>query len=88
MRSKASWQTGRLSSYSDSWSHGHGDKYFGRRCDKGRFCKDFRLKKEIEASWSEFKELSIGMSGDYLIAIEYGATIVRVGHKIFTVENE
>ena len=52
------------------------------------FARISALKKEIEASWSEFKELSIGMSGDYLIAIEYGATIVRVGHKIFTVENE
>lgn len=30
-----------------------------------------------------FRELSIGMSGDYLIALEYGATIVRVGTAIF-----
>ncbi|MDR1055184.1 MAG: YggS family pyridoxal phosphate-dependent enzyme [Prevotellaceae bacterium] len=31
----------------------------------------------------EFKELSMGMSGDYLIAIEEGATMVRVGSSIF-----
>jgi len=31
----------------------------------------------------EFKELSMGMSGDYLLAIEEGATIVRIGSKIF-----
>ncbi len=30
-----------------------------------------------------FKEISMGMSGDYLVAIEEGATIVRVGSKIF-----
>ena len=30
-----------------------------------------------------FQEISIGMSGDYLIAIEEGATIIRVGSLIF-----
>ena len=30
-----------------------------------------------------FKEISMGMSGDYPIAIEEGATMVRVGSKIF-----
>jgi len=30
-----------------------------------------------------FKELSIGMSGDYPIAIEEGATMVRIGSSIF-----
>ena len=30
-----------------------------------------------------FKELSMGMSGDYLLAIKYNATYVRVGTKIF-----
>ena len=29
------------------------------------------------------KELSMGMSEDYMEAIEYGATYVRVGSKIF-----
>jgi len=32
---------------------------------------------------SFFKELSIGMSSDYLIAIEYGSTMVRIGSAIF-----
>ena len=31
----------------------------------------------------EFKELSMGMSGDYLIAQQHGATMVRVGSLIF-----
>lgn len=31
----------------------------------------------------EFKELSMGMSGDYRIALEEGSTIIRVGSAIF-----
>jgi len=31
----------------------------------------------------KFKELSMGMSGDYLVAIKNNATYVRVGSKIF-----
>ena len=30
-----------------------------------------------------FKELSMGMSADYTIAIEQGATLVRIGSDIF-----
>ncbi|NCB72320.1 MAG: YggS family pyridoxal phosphate-dependent enzyme, partial [Clostridia bacterium] len=32
-----------------------------------------------------FKEISMGMSGDYRIAIEEGSTIVRIGTGIFGV---
>ena len=35
----------------------------------------------------EMKELSMGMSGDYEIAIEEGATIVRIGTSIFGKRN-
>ena len=45
------------------------DKYFSAMND---------LNKELN-----FKELSMGMSGDYLDAIRYNATYVRVGSKIF-----
>lgn len=31
----------------------------------------------------EFKEISMGMSGDYAIAIEHGSTMIRVGSTIF-----
>ena len=31
----------------------------------------------------DFRELSMGMSGDWRIAVEYGATIVRIGTAIF-----
>ena len=40
------------------------------------------LKQEAPANLS-FSELSMGMSGDYEIAIEEGATVVRVGQAIF-----
>ena len=44
------------------------------------------LRQRLVASHPElpdFKELSIGMSQDYKIAIECGATIVRIGSDIF-----
>ena len=41
------------------------------------------LKVEYFADHPEFKELSMGMSGDYLIAQEHGSTMVRVGSMIF-----
>ncbi len=45
-----------------------------------------QLKDEIDAEKIprvEMKELSMGMSGDYMAAIEEGATIVRLGTAIF-----
>ena len=48
---------------------GNTEKYFAEMSD---------LNKELN-----FKELSMGMSGDYLEAIKYNATYVRVGSKIF-----
>jgi PLP dependent protein len=52
---------------------------------------EFRLLKSIFESlkWDyfsdqqEFKEVSMGMSDDYSIAVEEGSTIVRIGSKIF-----
>ena len=41
------------------------------------------LKNEYFIGKEEFNEISMGMSGDYLLAIEEGATIVRVGSSIF-----
>lgn len=35
------------------------------------------------ASNEQFKELSMGMSGDYLTAIEFGSTLVRIGSLVF-----
>lgn len=41
------------------------------------------LKQEFFSSQDAFKEISMGMSGDYPIAIEEGSTMVRVGSSIF-----
>ncbi|MBP5535999.1 MAG: YggS family pyridoxal phosphate-dependent enzyme [Bacteroidales bacterium] len=45
------------------------------------------LKSKYFAAHSEFKEISMGMSGDYEIAIEEGSTLVRVGSAIFGARN-
>lgn len=42
-----------------------------------------KLKTNYFQQASSFKEISMGMSGDYPIAIENGSTMVRVGSKIF-----
>jgi pyridoxal phosphate enzyme (YggS family) len=42
-----------------------------------------RLKDEFFSGDDAFKELSMGMSGDYKIALEEGSTIVRLGSTIF-----
>lgn len=41
------------------------------------------FKTQYFANDEAFKELSMGMSGDYTIAVEEGATIIRVGTLIF-----
>ena len=41
------------------------------------------LKERFFADEPAFKEISMGMSGDYLIAQEHGSTMVRVGSQIF-----
>lgn len=41
------------------------------------------IKKNYFAETPSFKEISMGMSGDYLIAIEEGSTIVRIGTALF-----
>ena len=42
-----------------------------------------QLKATLFANHPEFCELSMGMSGDYPIAIEEGATLIRIGSTIF-----
>jgi pyridoxal phosphate enzyme (YggS family) len=54
-------------------NEGNVEKYFSEMSD---------LNKELN-----FKELSMGMSGDYLEAIRYNATYVRVGSKIFGIRD-
>jgi len=60
----------------------------GATADETRLCFE-RLRDIFEDLRSErlvgphFRELSMGMSGDYPIAIEAGATIVRIGSALF-----
>lgn len=42
-----------------------------------------QLKNTIFVQQPDFKEISMGMSGDYAIAIEEGSTMIRVGSNIF-----
>ena len=59
--------------------------------DEGQIAEEFdtvrqlfaRLKDRFFAESPDFKVLSMGMSGDYLIAQEHGSTMVRVGSMIF-----
>ena len=59
--------------------------------DQLQIRKEFRLLKTLfdtvrqkyQKPNLQFEELSMGMSGDYKIAIEEGSTMIRVGSKIF-----
>ncbi|MGC6428826.1 MAG: YggS family pyridoxal phosphate-dependent enzyme [Flavobacteriales bacterium] len=56
--------------------------------DKNQIRNEFKLIKSLFEKFkkdnsSEFNTLSIGMSGDYNIAIEEGSTMIRVGSGIF-----
>lgn len=46
-------------------------------------CREMRDKMAEKFPGLDFSELSMGMSGDFKIAIEEGATIVRIGTAIF-----
>jgi uncharacterized pyridoxal phosphate-containing UPF0001 family protein len=41
------------------------------------------LKQQYFAAHASFSEISMGMSGDYPIAIKKGSTMIRVGSSIF-----
>lgn len=47
----------------------------------------YQLKSNFSAENIEWKEISMGMSSDYLIAIEEGSTLVRIGSSIFGKRN-
>ncbi|MDO8736472.1 MAG: YggS family pyridoxal phosphate-dependent enzyme [Thermoleophilia bacterium] len=45
-----------------------------------------RLQSQLNQKWSgshDFRHLSMGTSGDYVVAVEEGATIIRVGSVVF-----
>ena len=53
------------------------------RADFGRLKAFMDYLQDLFPEYESFRELSIGMSGDWRIALEYGATIVRIGTAIF-----
>ena len=53
------------------------------RADFARIADFSAYLKDLFPELTDFRELSIGMSGDWRIALEYGATIVRIGTAIF-----
>ena len=63
--------------------------------DQDLVCREFRflkscfaqLKRDYFSDDQEFKEISMGMSGDYLSAIHEGSTMIRVGTVIFGERN-
>ena len=42
-----------------------------------------KLKQDFFSDSDSFKEISMGMSSDYMIAVEEGSTMVRIGSEIF-----
>ena len=53
------------------------------RGDFGRISDLFKRIRLDYPAMESFKELSIGMSDDYRIALDYGATFVRIGTAVF-----
>ncbi len=51
--------------------------------DKTQIRNEFQLLFSLYQNYPEFEILSMGMSGDYKIAIEEGSNMIRVGSKIF-----
>lgn len=54
---------------------------------KNEFHKIQALFNQLKTTYTEFDTLSIGMSGDYKIAMDCGSTMVRIGSSIFGARN-
>jgi Predicted enzyme with a TIM-barrel fold len=46
-----------------------------------------KMKKKYAIDFPNFKELSMGMSGDYHIAMKHDSTLIRIGTQIFGPRN-
>ena len=55
--------------------------------NKKQIRNEFKLLANLFKYHSDLQVLSMGMSGDYLVAIEEGANMIRVGSKIFGERN-
>ena len=61
----------------------HTDNEDDIRADFSRIADYFDYLRDLFPELDSFSELSIGMSDDWHIALEYGATMVRIGTTIF-----
>lgn len=61
----------------------HTDNDEDIRADFARISDFMEYLKDLFPELQDFRELSIGMSGDWRIAIDFGATMVRIGTSIF-----
>ena len=61
----------------------HTDNEDDIRADFARISAFFGYCRDLFPELDSFSELSIGMSGDWRIAVGYGATMVRIGTAIF-----
>ncbi len=61
----------------------HTDNEDDIRADFARIADFKAYLDDLFPELADFKELSIGMSGDWKLALDYGATIVRIGTAIF-----
>lgn len=61
----------------------HTDNEDDIRADFARISAFFGYCRDLFPEMDGFSELSIGMSGDWRLALDYGATMVRIGTAIF-----
>jgi pyridoxal phosphate enzyme (YggS family) len=47
------------------------------------FARLRKTRDDLQKDWPELRELSMGMSGDYQVAVEEGATMLRIGTALF-----
>jgi pyridoxal phosphate enzyme (YggS family) len=55
----------------------------GQDATRAYFRRLRQLRDSLQKAWPDVRELSMGMSGDYEVAVEEGATMLRVGTALF-----
>ena len=60
-----------------------GPKTTNKKKIKEAYKKMQKIYKETKKRNKEIKDLSLGMSGDYKIALKCGATMIRIGTSLF-----
>lgn len=81
---KSGIQISELDFLIDRIKYFHNINFIGLMCIPpiGKEKESFEKMKELKGKYN-LKELSMGMSSDYKIAVEYGSTIIRLGTMLF-----